>query len=212
MKIIWDPKEIESRSMEIIESHLQDNTLSPIEKLVVKRVIHTTGDPGIASLMRFHPRAIAEGLEALRGGANIHTDVNMLKAGINHKTVSRYGGQVFCTIGDVDTVEKSKVWGITRAAASMRNFGKDLDNSVVAIGNAPTALFEVLDLIRQGICRPALIVGTPVGFVGAAESKDLLVAQEGTPFISLVGTRGGSPIAVSIINALLYSEGGSRDA
>lgn len=212
MNIIWDPKEIEKRSMEIIESHLQDSSFSPIEKLVVKRVIHTTGDPGIASLMRFHPQAIAQGLQALRGGTNIYTDVNMLRAGINQNSLTRYGGQVFCSIGDAETVERAQKWGITRAAASMRHLGEDLDKGIVAIGNAPTALFEVLDMIRQGICRPALIVGTPVGFVGAAESKELLVAQEDTPYISLVGTRGGSPIAVSIINALLYSEGGSRDA
>jgi precorrin-8X/cobalt-precorrin-8 methylmutase len=207
MNIIWNPQEIEKKSMEIIETYLSDCTLSTVEKLVVKRVIHTTGDPEIVTAIRFHTGAVAAGVKALRAGAAVFTDVNMLKSGVNSKILARYGGQLFCSIGEPKVAEAAGDWGITRAAAAMRLYGKQLDKSVVAIGNAPTALFEVLDLISQGVCCPALIVGTPVGFVGAAESKDLLVAQGTVPYISLLGTRGGSPIAVSIINALLYFEG-----
>lgn len=207
MNIIWNPHEIESRSMEIIESYLEGYEFSPVEKQVVKRVIHTTGDPEIAKLLRFHPRAIEAGLSALYSGAGIFTDVNMLKAGINADRLKACGGQLWCSISDSETIENSKRWGITRAAAAMRQFGPGLNGAIVAIGNAPTALFEVLDLVDRGICRPALVVGTPVGFVGAAESKQLLVEQDLIPYITLLGTRGGSPIAVSIINALLYSKG-----
>jgi len=207
MNIIWNPHEIESRSMEIIETYLEGYEFSPVEKQVVKRVIHTTGDPEIVKLLRFHPQAVEAGLSAIYGGACIFTDVNMLKSGINAERLKTYGGQLLCSISDPETINNSKRWGITRAAAAMRQFGTDLNGSIVAIGNAPTALFEILDLVAKGICRPALVVGTPVGFVGAAESKQMLVGQDLIPYISLLGTRGGSPIAVSIINALLYSKG-----
>ncbi|MGI6434813.1 MAG: precorrin-8X methylmutase [Syntrophomonadaceae bacterium] len=207
MNIIWNPHEIEQRSMEIIESYLIGYSFAPVEKQVVKRVIHTTGDPDIVKDLRFHPRAIVDGLSALRAGAGVFTDVNMLKSGINAARLGSYGGEVFCSIKEPVVIEKSQQWGITRAAAAMRLFAPRLHGSIVAIGNAPTALFELLDLIDRGVCLPALVVGTPVGFVGAAESKEMLVGQSQVPYISLLGTRGGSPIAVSIINALLYSEG-----
>lgn len=206
MNIIWNPHEIEARSMEIIEAHLSGYDFAPVEKQVVKRVVHTTGDPDIVKYLRFHPRAVEDGLAALRGGASVFTDVNMLKAGINAARLGIYGGQVYCSINEPQTIDNARKCNITRAAAAMRQYGSRLDGAVIAIGNAPTALFEVLEMVRQGICHPALVVGTPVGFVGAAESKDLLVEQNQLPFVSLVGTRGGSPIAVSVINALLYSE------
>lgn len=204
MEIIWNPRAIETRSMEIIESFLADSLFSPREKMVVKRIIHTTGDPQIVELIKFHPQAVDAGIRALSNGAAVYTDVNMLKTGINQKKLAESSGEVFCAIADPAVAQAAQEWAITRAAAAMRLYGPRLDKAVVAIGNAPTALFEVLDLVEQGVCRPALIVGTPVGFVGAAESKELLVAQDVIPSISLVGTRGGSPIAVSIINALLY--------
>ncbi|MCX5779760.1 MAG: precorrin-8X methylmutase, partial [Firmicutes bacterium] len=174
---------------------------------VVKRVIHTTGDPGIIEHIKFHPGAAQAGREALRQGKNVFTDVNMLKAGINRKKLRSYGGEVYCSIAEPEIVAAAQDWQITRAAASMRLFAKRLDGAVIAIGNAPTALFEVMDMIEKGIARPALIIGTPVGFVGAAESKDLLAAANLVPYITVTGTRGGSPIAVSMINALLYYEG-----
>lgn len=206
MDIIWDPRSIENKSMEIIESFLDAAAFSPREKMVVKRVVHTTGDPQIVELIRFHPQAVEAGIRALSNGASVYTDVNMLKTGINQKKLAAFGGEVFCAIADPVVIQAAEEWGITRAAAAMRLYGSRLDKGVVAIGNAPTALFEVLNLVEQGVCQPALIVGTPVGFVGAAESKEMLVAQDKVPYISLVGTRGGSPIAVSIINALLYHD------
>ncbi len=206
MNIIWNPREIETRSMEIIEGYLAGWDFSPLEKQVVKRVIHTSGDPDIVKYLRFHPQAAQSGWKALRNGASVFTDVNMLKAGINAVRLGTFGGQVGCAINEPQTIDNARRWQITRAAAAMRQYGSRLTGAVVAIGNAPTALFEVLEMSRRGICRPALVVGTPVGFVGAAESKDLLVSQNELPYISLVGTRGGSPIAVSVINALLYSE------
>lgn len=207
MDIIWNPQEIEKKSMEIIEAFLAGYSWSPLQKAIVKRIIHTTGDPDLVSALRFHPHAAQSGYQALRAGCNIYTDVNMLKSGVNQVQLEKQGGQVFCSISDPRVIEESKNTGITRAAAAMRLYGRELDGSVVAIGNAPTALFEVLNIVDQGIARPALIVGTPVGFVGAAESKAMLVQNSPVPYISLLGTRGGSPIAVSIVNALLYYEG-----
>jgi precorrin-8X/cobalt-precorrin-8 methylmutase len=206
MNIIWDPQEIEKKSMEIIETYLQEYSGPPEERAVVKRVIHTTGDPGIISTLCFHPQAVGVGIRALREGRNVFSDVNMLKAGINAVKLGNWGGHVVCVIKQPEVEEAARNWGITRAAAALRFLGKKLDGAVLAIGNAPTALFEILDLIERGVCLPALIVGTPVGFVGAAESKDLLVKQDVVPYISLLGTRGGSPIAASIVNALLYFE------
>jgi len=211
MNIIWNPQEIEAQSMNIIESYLMDYDFSPVQKEVVKRVIHTTGDPKIISNIRFHPDAVRAGINALHQGRPIFTDVNMLKAGINRKKIGGFGGEVFCSIAEPEVGEKAQEWGITRAAAAMRSFGERLNGAVVAIGNAPTALFEVLDLIEKGIAQPALIIGTPVGFVGAAESKDIMVEKNLLPYITVTGTRGGSPIAVSMINALLYYKGENID-
>lgn len=210
MDIVWDPSEIEARSMEIIESFLAETDLAPLEKMVARRIIHTTGDPDIVKVLRFSPGAVEAGIKALQAGASVYTDVNMLRTGINSKKLAGYGGRAFCSIADPEVVQAAQEWGITRAAAAMRLYGRQLDGAVIAIGNAPTALFEVLDLVKKGICTPALIAGTPVGFVGAAESKEMLVAQDLVPYVSVTGTRGGSPIAVSIINAMLYHEDGGR--
>ncbi len=207
MDIIWDPLEIERKSMEIIEPYLVSHNLNPGQKAVIKRIIHTSGDPDLIHDVRFHPRAVEAGISALRKGAAVFTDVNMLKAGINTKMVQGYGGEVRCFIADPEVAVAAKAMGITRAAAGFRMHSAELDHSVVVIGNAPTALFEVMDLINKNMIAPALLVGTPVGFVGAAESKELLLQLDGVPFITLLGTRGGSSIAASIINALLYYQG-----
>lgn len=204
MEIIWNPKEIEDKSMGIIEEYLTGHNFTPVERAVVKRVIHTTGDPAIINNIQFHPDSTRVGVKAIREGANIFTDVNMLKAGINAKTLNSFGGDTFCGVADQKTIEGAGEWGITRSAAAMRLFGKRLNGSIVAIGNAPTALFEVLDLIEKGIAKPALIVGTPVGFVGAMESKELMIEKNNVPYITVRGTRGGSPIAACMVNALMY--------
>ncbi|KUG05461.1 cobalt-precorrin-8x methylmutase [hydrocarbon metagenome] len=206
MEIIWQPEKIENESMQIIEKFIEGHGYQPVDKDVVKRIIHTTGDPAIAKSIKFQTGAAIDGLKALRKSANVFTDVTMLKAGVNKKKLAGYGGEVICSIGDPRVLEAAQDWNITRAASAMRLFGPQLNAAVVAIGNAPTALFELLDLIEKDIARPALIIATPVGFVGAAESKEMLI-ETNYPYITVRGTRGGSPLAAAAINALLYYEG-----
>jgi len=207
MEIMWKPKEIEDKSMAIIDEYLVGYTFTPVEKSVIKRIIHTTGEPAIIDSVLFHPYATRDGIKALREGANIFTDVNMLKAGINTKTLNGFGGQIFCGVAEKEVAQAAGDWSITRSAAAMRMYGKRLNGAVIAIGNAPTALFEVLDLMEKGIAKPALVVGTPVGFVGAMESKELMIEKNIVPYITVRGTRGGSPIAACIVNALMYFKG-----
>lgn len=206
MEFMTDPKGIETKSMEIIEGFLQGMRLTEAEKKVVKRVVHTTGDPEVAGDVIIHPDAIAAGLAALRGGASVITDVTMVQAGINKNKLSSYGGEVRCLIHDEQTVAEAKRLGVTRAMVATRRQAAEMNDNVVAIGNAPTALFELLRLIEEGKTKPALIIGVPVGFVGAKESKELLVHQAPVPFITLWGNKGGSNVAASIVNALLYME------
>lgn len=207
MDIIWNPKTIETRSMEIIETYLQPYDFPPAEKAVVKRVVHTSGDPALIDAIRLHSSACQTGIKALRQGAAIYTDVNMLLAGINKPKVAALGGTVCCAIAAAEVQAAALEWQITRAAAEMRLWGSRLNDAVVAIGNAPTALFELIDLIEKGIARPALVIATPVGFVGAAEAKELLHEKKLVPYMTLLGTRGGSPLAAAMVNALLYFEG-----
>lgn len=202
-EVLWDPAAIERTSMAEIEQHIAALKLNDGQKAVVKRIVHTTGDLNLADKVLFHPRAVEAGLAALKSGAKVFTDVNMLRAGINLKKLRRYGSTVYCKVHRPEAAEMAKKLGITRSAAAIRMFGSRLNNQLVAVGNAPTALFEVLRLVQQGIAVPALIVGMPVGFVGAAQSKELLTKFE-VPYITLPGTRGGSPVAAAVINALVY--------
>lgn len=204
MEFIKDPMAIERRSMEIIAPYLADLQLSPEAIKVFSRIIHASGDPEYAKDIRIHHEALAAGCRALEGGCDVFCDVEMVRTGINKTTLQGFGGQAHCLIGDAAVAEQAKAAGITRSMAAMRAFGKRLDGAVVAIGNAPTALFEVLSMIREGLIRPALIVGVPVGFVGASESKALLVEEAPVPYITVAGNKGGSPIAAASINALLY--------
>ena len=207
MDFIKDPMMIEKRSMDLIAPYLQDKELSPEEVKVYSRVIHAAGDPDYANWIRISPQAIAKGREALENGRDIFCDVEMVRTGINKKKLPAYGGAVHCLIGNSEIAEAAKNLGITRAMASMRAFGKKLDGAVVAIGNAPTALLELLQMMKECDIRPALIVGVPVGFVGAADSKDLLIKTSPVSYISVAGNKGGSPIAVAVINALMYLSG-----
>ncbi|GFP19431.1 precorrin-8X/cobalt-precorrin-8 methylmutase [Candidatus Hakubella thermalkaliphila] len=202
MKKIVDPQRIEDKSFKIIEGLLADLNLPKEQKEVVKRVIHATVDLDYARGLIFHPCAIEAGLAALRTGKNIVTDVNMVKVGIRREILSGFGGAVACLINDQEVVQSSSQSGYARAAISMRKAHQLMDGGIVAIGNAPTALFEVCDLVRKGKARPALIIGVPVGFVGAAESKKELITLP-VPFITNQGGKGGSSVAVAIVNALL---------
>ena len=204
------PMEIEERSMEIIAPHLAGLNLSDDEQKIYSRIIHASGDVEYAPIIKIHPEAIAATKAALKRGANIFTDVEMVRRGINLRTLTKFGGELFCKVSDVEVRDFAKHEGITRSMAAMRIFGKRLDGEIIAIGNAPTALFEVLRLVREENIRPAVIIGVPVGFVGAAEAKAQLAAQNEIPFITVAGTKGGSSIAVAIVNAILYILDNSR--
>jgi len=210
MDFIRKPMEIEHRSMEIIAPHLAGMGLTEEETKVYSRIIHAAGDVEYAPLIRMHPEAIVRAQEALKAGCNIYTDVEMVRTGINKRKLAAFGGEVFCCVADPEIRALAEQEGITRSMAAMRRFGKALDGSIVAIGNAPTALFEVLRLMREEAVRPAVIVGIPVGFVGAADSKRELAEQEIVPFVTVEGTKGGSPIAAAVVNAVMYLIDNSR--
>lgn len=202
MRIIKDPKKIESRSFEIIERRLKGLKLTLFEKEVVRRVAHATADLNLAKKLIFHPQAIKKGLTAIREGRDIIVDASMVGAGINKRILSGFGGKVICFMNDKEVMRESGELKITRAILAMRRSAGLMNAGIVAIGNAPTALFELCDLINSGKANPALVVGVPVGFVGAAESKKELRTM-GVSFISNPGRRGGSSVAAAIINALL---------
>lgn len=197
------PEEIERRSLALIEAMLPPLPLTKEERHVVVRVLHASGDPGLASLVRFHPRAMESGVEALKSGCAIFTDVTMVGAGLHQPWLGKLGCHVFCVIHDPEVSARAREWSTTRAVAAMRFFGPQLSTGVVAIGNAPTALLSLLDQVDAGLAPPALVVGVPVGFVASAEAKEELMRRN-IPYISLHGYRGGSPIASAILNALLY--------
>jgi precorrin-8X/cobalt-precorrin-8 methylmutase len=209
LEFLSDPRAIESKSFEIIEGLLAGNGCRGPEREVLKRVVHATADPDFADLLIFSEGSTAAGISAIASSCNIITDVNMLRAGI---TKERPGGaDAFCFITGQDVKLAAKDEGITRSAAGIRKAaGLGLiDGSIVAIGNAPTALFEIMRLIKHG-ARPALIVGVPVGFVGAAESKEALERVMEVPFITNRGRKGGTPVAAAVVNAIikLANQGG----
>lgn len=204
MEFIKKPMEIENKSMEIIAPYLKDLNLKDEEIKVYSRIIHAAGDVEYAPIIRVHPQAISVGKEAIKSGCNIFTDVEMVRTGINKRKLASFGGEVFCRVAEPEIIDKAKKEGITRSMAAMRSFGEKINGSIVAIGNAPTALYEVLRMVEQDGIRPALIVGIPVGFVGAADSKAALAKNNFVPYVTVEGTKGGSPIAAAVINAIMY--------
>jgi len=195
------PQEIEAESFRIIESELGPTGFSPEEFAVVRRAIHATGDFSFAENLRFHPEAIKAALMAIREGKNILVDVNMAANGISTSLLTPFGGRVICRIKEAETVALAKKNRTTRSDAAMARATKD-NIGIVAIGNAPTALLKVMEMIDQGLFAPDLVIGVPVGFVNAAESKQLL-AEKPYPFITSLGRKGGTPVAVAAVNALL---------
>ncbi|MCW8329123.1 precorrin-8X methylmutase [Photobacterium sp. SDRW27] len=172
---------------------------------VVRRAIHTTGDFEFAKLFQFSEGAVEAGLEALKQGCPIISDVTMITSGLSAQRLSVHGNKAYCFISDEDVIATAKEKGDTRAIWSMRK-ARDLgllDGAVIGVGNAPTALYEILRMVEAGEAKPALVIGIPVGFVKADESKDALVEQSKVPYIASVGRKGGSPIVVSTIHALL---------
>ncbi len=202
MQFLSDPRSIESRSFEIIEALLSGKGLGGPEREVIKRAVHATADPDFADTIVFSKGSLSSGISAIVSSCRIITDVNMLRAGISKNRPG--GAEAICFVSDEDTKESARDNGITRSAAGMRKAaGLGLiDGSIVAIGNAPTALFEVIRLVREG-ARPALMVGVPVGFVGAAESKEELEGVTEVPFITNRGVKGGTPVAAAIVNAII---------
>ena len=200
--IITDPMEIEKRSMEIIESALPAG-IPEENKAVVKRVIHCTADFDYAKNLTFSTSAVQKALEALQNGCDIVTDTQMALSGINKAAASKLGCTVHCFMSDLDVAEQAKERGITRAVVSMEkaaNLNKPL---IFAIGNAPTALLKIRELIDAGKITPLLVIGVPVGFVNIIESKEAIMETD-VPFIVSKGRKGGSNVAAAIVNALMY--------
>lgn len=213
MKVELDnvkPMEIEVRSFEIITQELGDTPLIPGTEPVVKRCIHTSADFDYARNLCFSENVIDKALDALRSGACIVTDTQMAKAGINKKALARFGGEVYCFMSDEDVAEAARKSGSTRACASMDKAAAMDKQLIFAVGNAPTALVRLYELIRENKISPALIIGVPVGFVNVVQSKELIMETE-VPYIVARGRKGGSNIAACICNALLYMLDNRRD-
>ena len=197
------PPEIERRSFEIITEELGETNLSPVELLVLKRVIHTTADFKYAKMLYFSDNAAERTIALLMQGAHILTDTNMAKAGVNKTALAKLGGDVHCFMADEQVAQQAKARGITRAAVSMEKIAELPRPLIVAVGNAPTALLRLHELMAEGISAPDLIIAVPVGFVNVVESKQVIEAGS-TPCIVARGRRGGSTVAAAICNALLY--------
>ena len=201
---IIDPEAIERESMKIISKIIGSLDCSLEEEKIIKRVIHATAAPEFTELVVISHDAVEKALNLFKQEVGLVTDVNMLKAGISKKKLEELNLTVDCLIARDDIIQKAKKRGITRSMMSMREAVKDENNKIFIIGNAPTALFELINLLEEGKAEHVeLIIGTPVGFVGASESKEELKKID-LPFITVTGRRGGSPVAASIINALLY--------
>lgn len=197
------PREIEKRSFEIITEELKGRTFPAEQEAIIKRCIHTSADFDYADNLVFSEGAVEIAKEAFRNGACIVTDTQMAKAGINKRSLAKFGGEAFCFIADEDVAEKAKEQEITRSAVSMEK-AATLDKELIfAIGNAPTALVKLYELIKDGKIKPKLIIGVPVGFVNVVQAKELIMTAE-VPYIVARGRKGGSNIAAAICNALLY--------
>ena len=197
------PMDIEKRSFEIITELLGDRKLDPENELVIKRAIHTTADFDYADNLVFSPHAVRLGIEALKGGCDIVTDTQMAKSGISKATLAKLGGEVHCFMSDPDVAAAARERGVTRALVSMEKAAKLGKPCIFAIGNAPTALIRIRELMDSGELKPALVIGVPVGFVNVVESKELIIETD-VPHIVVRGRKGGSNVAAAIVNALLY--------
>ena len=204
------PRDIEKRSFEIITKELGDKKLLPGTELIVKRCIHTSADFDYADNLAFSEDVVEKAMRAIKEGACIVTDTQMAKSGINKRALARYGGEVYCFMSDADVAEIAKKNGTTRATASMDKAAAMDKKLIFAIGNAPTALVRLYELIEDGKLDPALIIGVPVGFVNVVQSKELIMEAD-VPYIVARGRKGGSNIAACIVNALLYMIDDRRD-
>ncbi len=198
-----EPAEIERKSFEIISEELGEQHIDPEKEPIIKRVIHTTADFEYANTLYFSPGVVELAQDALREGAHIVTDTQMAKAGINKKTATKLGCEVDCFISEESVVAEAKKNKTTRASAAVDKSVKEIENLVYVVGNAPTALIRLRELIDQGKAKPKLIVAVPVGFVNVVAAKELIIESD-IPCIVAKGRKGGSNVAACIINALLY--------
>lgn len=204
------PRDIEKRSFEIITEELGDIKLDKDKEKIIKRVIHTTADFEYVNTLTFSEDVVNKAMEAIKRGACIVTDTQMAKSGINKKSLAKHGGEVYCFMSDEDVAEIAKKNGTTRATASMDK-AASLDKELIfAIGNAPTALVRLYELIEEKRIDPKLVIGVPVGFVNVVESKELII-KSGVPHIVSRGRKGGSNVAAAICNALLYMIDDNRE-
>jgi precorrin-8X/cobalt-precorrin-8 methylmutase len=198
---ILDPQRIETESFRIIDAEVGPHPYDDRQWPIVRRIIHATADFDFATTTCFSPGAVTAGIAALRRGEKVLCDTNMVRAGVSKSRLAAFGSDLLCHVADAEVARQARAHGVTRSLVAMRR-GVLEGCGIFLIGNAPTALFELLALARAGAARPALVVGVPVGFVGAAESKEALLAS-GLPFITCRGRKGGSAIAATILNALM---------
>ena len=203
------PEEIEPRSLAIIDAEVPEpRPFAGAQWAVARRMVHTTADFDLLNHIRFHPDAVRAGIDALRAGADIVTDTRMALSGIPARRLTPMGCAARCLMDEPRVAARAKAEGVTRAWAAVDEVMDGGGADIFVIGNAPTALYRLLERVAQGARPPKLIVGMPVGFVNAAESKELLLAQEAIPFIAVAGRKGGSSLAASVVNALLILAAG----
>lgn len=202
------PEDIERRSFEIISEELRNRgiTLPKETEMVTKRVIHTSADFEYAQTMTYSPNAVAIAKELIQNGADIVTDTNMALAGINKRTLARHGGEAHCFMADEDVARIAKERKVTRATVSMEKASGIQKPVIFAVGNAPTALIQLYEMIQSGTFRPAFIIGVPVGFVNVEAAKELILETD-IPYIVNRGRKGGSNVAAAVCNAILYELG-----
>jgi precorrin-8X/cobalt-precorrin-8 methylmutase len=196
------PNEIEVQSFNIIDTEAGPHSFSLDEWQIVRRMIHTSADFDYMKTVRFHPNAILKGIEAIGKGKTIITDTTMAKSGINAAGLARFGCRIICLIQDSQVSRSAQNAGNTRAAEAVDAALAEMSGGIYVVGNAPTALLRLIELIKAGQAHPALVIGLPVGFVNAAESKEDLMAID-YPSISNTGRKGGSTVAASVVNALV---------
>lgn len=195
------PEEIEGISFQMIDDEVGEHGYTPEQYRVVQRVIHASADFELGKSLVFHPKAMEAGIQAIRNGKKVVADVQMVQSGVNKTRIEKFGGEVNVYISDPDVMKEAKRLNTTRAIIATRKAIKEAEGGIFAIGNAPTALLELIRLIKEEGAKPGLIIGLPVGFVSAAESKEEL-AKLDVPFITNMGRKGGSTVTVAALNAI----------
>ncbi len=198
---LMKPGDIERLSFKIIDKEAGKHGFDNGHWPVVRRMIHTSADFDYINTIRFHPDSVKAGIEAIKNGCTVITDTNMARVGIRKMELTGFGGETLCYIADQDVAERAALEGITRALAAADKACEKMAGGIYVVGNAPTALLRLIDLVKDGRANPALVVGLPVGFVNAAESKEALMELD-IPFITNQGRKGGSNVAASVVNAL----------